>query len=204
MFGKIKPSISVISINPDFPKDDLFDASSFVIDKLYNLPKVFIHKSKNEIKIISEFGNDISMYFDCEIFRELQTEPNNYIVECNISYMFGKLPSSQNNIVQDILNKPHIDSLSNTQIVFNVTDLLYFNEDISNFPLSRRKELLNTLKFGHHFKLSPFIIVHSKEDALKGGRILSKLLWSSGAVIRKASSKYIEGINNSQIEFLLK
>mgnify|MGYP001214833037 CR=1 FL=1 len=196
-------------IIPQFPKEIIFNEkelseqiknmSEVVVDKLFNTPKVFLHKLNNEIKIISEYGVDLTRHFDSEIFSDLQKEQRDYILECNVTYMLGKKPSKSEEILSDILCSDFIDSRKETQIVFNVTDVLYLDKDVTNLKAIDRKKLIKTISYSHHLKQSPFVITENMNQVVNGAKLMSKLMWSNGAILKNPESKYIQGISDSLI-----
>jgi hypothetical protein len=200
MFQKIIPRTpgkefsSVDKLEENFCND-----SCLVVDKLYLTPKVFVHKFNNNVKIISDLGKNITCFFDSETIRDLVQEKRDYIIECNISFMKGKNPSTQIEILEDIIEDNKIHFTKATQVILNVIDCLYLGEDISKQNYSNRKKLLKTIQYNHHLKQAPFIVTNESSKLPKAVKMVSKLLWSSGAIITEETEIYKEGISNKTI-----
>lgn len=192
-------------IIPQFPKEIILDEKELseqikdmkevVVDKMFNTPKVFLHKLNNEVKILSEHGVDLTRYFDSETFSDLQKEQRDYILECNITYMSGKQKSDYENIKNDVVELNKVDSTMDTQTTFNVVDVLYLDKDVSQLPLTDRKKLIKTIEYSHHLKQAPFIVTEQIDQVERGIHLVSKLMWAEGAIIKAANSKYSQGLS---------
>lgn len=175
--------------------------NSFIIDKKYSSPKLFVHKLKDDIKIFNMFGQDFTSFFDKEIFYDVQKEQRDLILECNVTYMNGKLESKQESIKEDVLDAGCVDSSTLTQVILNVTDVLYLDKDVTSCNLEDRKKLLKTINYSHHLKQSPFVYSENIEQIPKGIILMSKLLWANGSILRDSKKEYTQGKNNDEYLF---
>ena len=71
--------------------------------------------------------------------------------------------------------------------------LHYDGVDISDFPLHKRKALLNHLKFNTAIKNVYSLIVTSKQDLITSAELFCSMSGSEGAVIKEYSSTYTMG-----------
>jgi hypothetical protein len=201
LFGPIQPREPTTVLTKSEQLGDIFQ-SAVIIDKNYNTPKVFIHKLLGEVKIFSDSGKDITNNFDNEILNALKEEQRDYIIECNLSFMVGKNPATQLQIEEDIIYNGKVDSSTATQTILNMVDCLYLDKNTSDLPIIERKKLLKTINNSHHLKLAPFVYVENPEQIPNGAKLISKLLWSNGAIITKAEAGYMNRTTNSVVKLV--
>jgi hypothetical protein len=74
--------------------------------------------------------------------------------------------------------------------ILYIIDCVYYNEDITDVPLSDRKSIIHSLNFTKHIKENPSIVVSNSEDAKKGLILMRTIQNSEGALIKKYEGTY--------------
>jgi len=162
---------------------------SFVLDKSYEGPHVMVHKKGNVVKVFSDYGKDITNYFDSEIINSLKQDGRDLIVDCSIVYFDGKKIAENDKVIK-LLSDESVKKGEGVQVVFYANDLVHCDKDISKLELVERKKYLKSIPYNSTFKISPYVIVNSHEEIKRGTVLFSKLFGSNGVLLKEVHSTY--------------
>jgi len=155
----------------------LEEQRSFIVEKNYSGIRGFIHKKGEEVKVFSNEGEDVTKFFEKALEQAKTLSECDFILDCQA-----------------------IKSKDNT--VFYATDLLYLDNDLTDLPLHKRKNLLKQLNFSDSIKESPTVTARTSADLRKAIELFDKLDRKSGILIKRLGGKYSSGKSDDWIEYV--
>ena len=158
----------------------------FIIEKEYNGFRCMAHKSKEGVKLFSAHKDMFELKFLTSLISELSERE--FLIDGVLVAYHGKDPLGETSMA-DIIENNHVPP--SITVKFHVFDMVFYDGvDISDFPLHKRKALLNHLKFNSSIKNVYSLIVTTKEDLERSAKLFCSMTGSKGAVIKEYGSTY--------------
>ena len=164
-------------------------------DYLYEIKfdgiRAFIYVNKNEFKIISRNGNDLTKKYP--ELREIQSivGKSNVIFDGEVIATRNGIPSFSLLQKRNRVKRVSSDIMNDIPVYFIVFDILYDNVDLTNLSLDKRKKIL-----GQYPDNSVFIKSRIYSDGLSLFKMVKKI-GLEGIVAKKRKSIYLFGKRTS-------
>lgn len=166
-------------------KNKPFDNRNYIFEPKFDGIRALIYANKNQIKILSRNKNNISNLFP-ELIKIKNNITKNVIFDGEIIIMDENHPS-----FEKISKRLHLKSRKNilkaskeNPAVYICFDILYENENLTNFPLLKRKKVLEK-----YLDTNVFIKTKYFKDGINLFNKIKNINWE-GIVAKKENSKY--------------
>jgi len=172
----------------------------YIIEKEYNGFRCMAHKNLKGVKLFSAQKDVFELAFLTPLIAELSNRE--FLIDGVLVAYHGKDPLGET-AMTSIIESGHVPP--SIEVKFHVFDMVYYDGvDISDFPLHKRKALLNHLRFNSSIKNVYSLIVTSKEDLEKSAKLFCSMTGSNGAIIKEYGTTYTmsEWLRYSKIQRL--
>ncbi len=166
-------------------KNKPFNNRNYIFEPKFDGIRALIYANKNQIKILSRNKNNISNLFP-ELIKIKNNITKNVIFDGEIIIMDENHPS-----FEKISKRLHLKSRKNilkaskeNPAVYICFDILYENENLTNFPLLKRKKVLEK-----YLDTNVFIKTKYFKDGINLFNKIKNINWE-GIVAKKENSKY--------------
>lgn len=162
----------------------LEERRSFFVEGDYVGVRASLHKKGEEVKLFFDENVDATILFQ---------SPDEFDSDVEEMEKFDKevLAQATELSKKDFILDCEAVKHKNTVLLY-VLDLLYLDGDVTEQPLSRRKNLLKTLKFSGRIRESPFVLVKVPSDLREAIKLYNKLDNCNGVLVRKYMGKYFD------------
>lgn len=160
---------------------------SYIIEPAYVGFKCMIHKGNDDIKLFSSYGLDITSCLG-KITEQIRMSSNqDFILDCHFVFYKDNKTYPIKQIYKDINSNIDVN-FKELNVKLFISDILYYNKDISKLSWEERHKYLNKVSFSNSFKLTPAHIVVSNNNLIKFVSFVSNLNDSDGAILKKHDS----------------
>jgi len=153
------------------------ESDTFFVEKNYKGIRSLIHRRGNEVKVFSNKGEEVTELFTGMLEEIKALSECNFVLDC-----------------EAVKTK--------TGLVLYATDLLYLDNDVTDLPLHKRKNLMKQLSFTERIKESPAVVARNQEEMRKAIELFNKLDEEKGVVIKRFNGEYIPRESGDWIEFV--
>lgn len=183
MFNKILSPMLLKEVDKPF-KDD-----NYIFELKYDGIRTLLYVSPKTFKLITRNGNDLA-----NIYPELKSVQN--IVGKHKVIFDGEIVAFKNGkpSFSELQHRNHLKNISKIKLMINeipvcfvVFDIIYFDKDLTNLTLMKRKKILNDFT-----DTDIFIKTKMYNDGLKLFKHIKKI-GLEGIVAKQKDSKYILG-----------
>jgi len=157
---------------PELAIEKKIVAKKFCVEGGSGETRVMVHGKDGEVRFFSDDGIDITPVlsafcgnFDLVKKSFVGLEKKGFVLDCGMK-RDGK------------------------SLYFTVSDVVYLGESVACLPWNRRRQLLNGLSYGEPVKLSPVVVVDSKQDFEKAVALFEKLKDCNKIVVKGYDGKY--------------
>ena len=166
-------------------KNKPFNNRNYIFEPKFDGIRALIYANKNQIKILSRNKNNISNLFP-ELIKIKNNITKNVIFDGEIIIMDENHPSFEKISKRlHLKNKKNILKASKENpAVYICFDILYENENLTNFPLLKRKKVLEK-----YLDTNVFIKTKYFKDGINLFNKIKNINWE-GIVAKKENSKY--------------
>ncbi|NIM99542.1 MAG: hypothetical protein GTO24_16165 [candidate division Zixibacteria bacterium] len=192
-----KPKKSGSTANEIFHLEDFSSISGeFLIEPKYDGVRAQIHKKDKDVKIFTAGGRLIEPKFPHLVEEFLQSPQESFILDGELVKYKGNSRLSHKDVASYVQQASDVSSSkrNNQQDYPNfklkIFDLLYLNgQDVTSFPLEKRKELLE-----NHFADSNFVqkVKYTKASSFDLSSRIKGPASAEGAMVKSAKSGYFE------------